>query len=118
MSLHVGLPDKPPRGNLKLGSDCRHDDAAHPVQLLEGAAHRVQSGWNQPWFPIVAPWHWASGISVQLDWRQSFHHTGDDIDMVGGRTGFDLVDSPMVACRGWFVGLVKKRTKNQMLTLN
>ena len=29
-----------------------------------------------------------------------------------GRTGFDLVSTPEAACRGWFVGLVKNRTKN------
>jgi len=29
----------------------------------------------------------------------------------GGRTGFDLVDSPEVACRGWSVGLVNHRVK-------
>ena len=38
-----------------------------------------------------------------------------------GRTGFDLVDTPEAACRGWFVGLVKNRTKkltaNQELAL-
>jgi beta-lactamase class D len=28
-----------------------------------------------------------------------------------GRTGFDLGDAPEAACRGWFVGLVKNRTK-------
>lgn len=28
-----------------------------------------------------------------------------------GRTGFDLGDAPEAACRGWFVGLVKHRTK-------
>jgi len=28
-----------------------------------------------------------------------------------GRTGFDHVSAPEAACRGWFVGLVKNRTK-------
>ena len=28
-----------------------------------------------------------------------------------GRTGFDQVNTPEAACRGWFVGLVKNRTK-------
>jgi hypothetical protein len=28
-----------------------------------------------------------------------------------GRTGFDHEDAPEAACRGWFVGLVKNRTK-------
>jgi beta-lactamase class D len=31
----------------------------------------------------------------------------------GGRTGFDLKDALEAACRGWFVGLVKNRTKNK-----
>ena len=30
-----------------------------------------------------------------------------------GRTGFDLKDALEAACRGWFVGLVKNRTKNK-----
>ncbi len=42
-------------------------------------------------------------------------HRIDDFRDVGsqfrGRTGFDLEDSPEVACRGRFVGLVKNRTK-------
>jgi len=29
-----------------------------------------------------------------------------------GRTGFDQENTPEAACRGWFVGLVKNRTKN------
>ena len=33
-----------------------------------------------------------------------------------GRTGFDLEDAPEAACRGRFVGLVKNRTKHQLLT--
>ena len=28
-----------------------------------------------------------------------------------GRPGFDLGDAPEAACRGWFVSLVKHRTK-------
>ena len=28
-----------------------------------------------------------------------------------GRTGFDFVNTPEAACRGWFVGLVKNRAK-------
>ena len=28
-----------------------------------------------------------------------------------GRTGFDLKFEAQTACRGWFVGLVKNRTK-------
>jgi hypothetical protein len=28
-----------------------------------------------------------------------------------GRTGFDLKVTPEAACRGWYVGLVKNRTK-------
>jgi small subunit ribosomal protein S1 len=32
--------------------------------------------------------------------------------------GFDHEDAPEAACRGWFVGLVKHRTKNQKLTKN
>jgi len=31
----------------------------------------------------------------------------------GGRTGFDLKNALEAACRGWFVGLVKNRTKNK-----
>jgi hypothetical protein len=31
--------------------------------------------------------------------------------MMPGLSGFDLYDAPEAACRGWFVGLVKNRTK-------
>ena len=35
----------------------------------------------------------------------------DDTSAGWGRTGFDLGNAPEAACRGWFVGLVKNRTK-------
>ena len=35
----------------------------------------------------------------------------DDYVRFWGRTGFDLGNAPEAACRGWFVGLVKNRTK-------
>jgi hypothetical protein len=35
----------------------------------------------------------------------------DDTSAEWGRTGFDLGNAPEAACRGWFVGLVKNRTK-------
>jgi len=44
--------------------------------------------------------------------------SGDGGDVGGGRTGFDLGNAPEAACRGWFVGLVKNRTKNQKLIKN
>jgi beta-lactamase class D len=36
----------------------------------------------------------------------------------GGRTGFDLMNAPEAACRGWFVGPVKNRTKTKQLIKN
>ena len=44
--------------------------------------------------------------------------SGDGGDVGRGRTGFDLGNAPEAACRGWFVGLVKNRTKNQKLIKN
>ena len=41
---------------------------------------------------------------------------GYSVSCLWGRTGFDLEDPPEAARRGWFVGLVKNRTKNQKLT--
>jgi beta-lactamase class D len=35
-----------------------------------------------------------------------------------GRTGFDSSLEAQAACRGWFVGLVKNRTKKQTQTTN
>jgi len=32
-------------------------------------------------------------------------------DPMSYEAGFDLKDAPEAACRGWFVGLVKHRTK-------
>ena len=47
--------------------------------------------------------------AIMLDFRP----VPDEIDHVPswGRTGFDFVNTPEAACRGWFVGLVKNRTK-------
>jgi hypothetical protein len=44
-----------------------------------------------------------------LDWIAG---PTDITNVSGGRTGFDLRDAPEAACRGWFVGLVKNRTKS------
>jgi hypothetical protein len=42
-------------------------------------------------------------LTVHLSEIESFRNRG--------RTGFDFVNTPEAACRGWFVGLVKNRTK-------
>ena len=66
------------------------------------------------------------GLHLAARHPESFLDAADDKSEDGtvplwGRTGFDLVDTPEAACRGWFVGLVKNRTKkltaNQELAL-
>ena len=106
----VGCQNREREMDLSVGGNSE----SGPCSLALYAA--VSSGWAPAKDSDVI------SIPIQLACRTSqlLHKTAKRSTcssiIIWGRTGFDSSLEAQVACRGWFVGLVKNRTKKQTQT--